>query len=498
MTPRHDEDEMEFMEDEAFGELRALLQGAPSLARFARICRAAQRMEEASPGLFASRYADYTRATLDAWPRHRRTLRAGGDAEHVPGLAWAPLVRALHVEVGRFEELSDVLARFDGLEHLGMRGSVSQKPLLAAIDDGLFDGLRSIEFDGMPLRTATFEAIIGRLSEREGCAGLEELRFTGCNIKKAHVEALCQTPLPERLRTLGLTHNTSLKTTGVQAITSIAGRFVRLERLELARADLKAPAAKAIATAGWANALEHVDLSGNPLKAQAFKTLDAAGMLPALVDRQGAPALDVSGWLTDAKTLRLLLDRGLFDGLDTLRCWDSYGSGGWEVLVDEVERFAGLKELDSSAPQLHGDLIEPLLRAAELERLRLYGGDSCLDEDAYVAMLREQTALEHLILSWNSMTDDYGEEGVEAMMGWERWGEVDEWSVPFRVREGSAIHKKAIAADHFRSDHQNTAMGPRFHSSPGGTDWESSNHCVHLDGRISRPWMWRNVRNKGG
>ena len=43
----------------------------------------------------------------------------------------------------------------------------------------------------------------------------------------------------------------------------------------------------------------------------------SAGMLPALVDRQGAPSLDLSQWVTDAALLKLFVERGLFDGLDT-------------------------------------------------------------------------------------------------------------------------------------------------------------------------------------
>ena len=490
----HDEEEMEFLEDEAFGELRGLLQRPASVSDFARIIRAVQRMEEASPGLFASRYADYTRSTLDAWPRHRRMVRDNRNIEHIPGLAWAPLVRSLHAEVSNFTELAAHVGALGPLDHLEMRGNVKQKPLFAAIDAGLFDGLRSVAFDAMPLRAATFEGLIERLSNREGCQDVEELRFTGCNIKKAHVETLCQSPLPERLRTLGLSHNTSLKTTGVQALTSVAVRFVRLERLELGWAELKAPAAKAVANAAWANPIEHLDLSGNPLKGQAFKALDEVGMLPALVDRQGAPTLDVSKWLTDAATLRLLVERGVFDGLDALKIREGYGSEGWEVLVEEVGRLATLRSFESSVPSLHVDLVAPLLEAAELETLELRSSPCCVDEDAFITLLEEQRALEHLILSWNYLTDDYGEEAARAMMGWDRWAEVDEWRASFRFTEGSRIHEEVAAHPRFRSDHQNTAMGPRFHSSPGGSDWESSNHCVHLDGRVSHPWMWRNVR----
>ena len=149
-------------------------------------------------------------------------------------------------------------------------------------------------------------------------------------------------------------------------------------------------------------------------------------MLPALVDRQGAPSLDLSQWVTDAALLKLFVERGLFDGLDTLLCRESYDSRGWEVLVGEVDRLASLKRFESSASSLHVDLISRLLEGAELEQLDLSGRPSCIDEDAYVALLGEQRTLENLRLWWGWAPDDYGEKALRAMMAWDRWDEVDD------------------------------------------------------------------------
>ncbi len=476
---------MDFIEDEAFGGLRSLLQATPSISGFAKICRAVQHMEEAEPGLFSRRYHDYVVGTLDAWPRHRRVLKIDDGLHHVSTLAWAPLARSLRLRVNTTAQLEALLGGVEGMEHLSVTSEAKQKPLLDAIDSGLFDGLKSLEFDGMPLRAKLFEEIVARLSTRGGFAALEELRFTKCNIKKAHVEALCASPLPERLRTLGLSHNTSLKTSGVQTLTAIAGRFGRLERLELHDAEIKAPAAKAIATAGWSNPLEYVGLHGNPLKPAAFEALDAADMLAAIVDRQGAPSFDLSGYELDAATLAMFLERGLFDGLDTLQSISNHDATGWEVLVEEVGRLSGLRGFVSGTPALYAPLTAPLLEVARLERLELSGRLRCLDEDAFVALLRDHDTLQKLDLRWGTLTDDYGAKGLEALMSWDRWGEVDDVRAAFRVRQDHRLFEQVASHGRFQRDHQNTSMGPRFTSAASGSYYTSGNHCVLLDGHVS-------------
>ncbi len=286
--------------EEEFGELRSLLQRQPDIAVFADVCEVITRMEARAPGVFADRYVDYAKEQLSGWPLRARTVQCSFDElEAVEATAWAPLVTSLMIVASRapaFSEWRERLAVFPDLDHLGLfEFRMNRKEMFEAVDGGLFDGLSAVTFDDVNLNNFdTFTGIVERLSEREGCAGLSELAMRYAQLKAKHIEALCASALAPRLVSLDLSRNTSFKAAGVKALAAAAPKLASLERLGLYECGLTSTATKALAQACWPRPLSHVGLGMNVLKHNALKPLDKAGMLPALVDRQGAPSLDIS------------------------------------------------------------------------------------------------------------------------------------------------------------------------------------------------------------
>ena len=175
-------------------------------------------------------------------------------------------------------------------------------------------------------------------------------------------------------------------------------------------------------------------------------------MLPALVDRSGAPSLDISSFDLDDAALTRLASRGLFDDLhrftfshsktkassleplldheDALEGVRHLSIFGWDVSERDVNRLArrgALVSIRRSGKAMKGDLTDDEVRAADLET---------------AALLSDHPDLRHVYFGYSG---NLGEATLEVLLGGEGPGRFDQADVVMRVPTDSPL--LAIARD---------------------------------------------------
>ncbi len=255
---------MAFDVEQAFGELRSRVHGAPSVRAFSAICRLAQSVEEAAPGVFAERMYGYANDQLATWPTRCVTLSVHyEDGDAFSRLVWSPLARGVVVTRESWHDYTHAdyvrcVRAVAGREHVAVdRFRVGGGELVGFVEGGLLDGFRSVELRGIDL-TGSLGALCEVLASRDGTHGLEELRLVGCRWGEADLSALSASRLASRLRVLGLSQTTWPRGYWFETL----GRFTRLERLELMELGLTETEAIALAQAPAPETLRHVNLGG--------------------------------------------------------------------------------------------------------------------------------------------------------------------------------------------------------------------------------------------
>ena len=481
--------------DDVFGELRSRVHAPRSTAAFANLCVWAQRLEERSPGAFDDRLREYAVEALRAWPLRLTTLRLDERAPEAFARApWARMVRGVTLDGFASHPVARVAERMEHMpwrEHLGIDGlQIRQRDFLQAIDDGLFDGLRSLEIRNCPLRVGTFAPLIERLSGLEGLAQLEELRLHHCDIKAAHVEALCASGLPERLRVLGLSGNTSLKTKGVKALLASSGRFGRLERLELEDTGLNNAAAKLLATSTLPPRLAHVGLGVNELKAAGLEALAKAGRVKLLVDREGEVSLDTTNFAFGEAALLACVDDGMFEGVERWRM------GGWRSELSGAEALRASGALQGVTSIDLRDLV--LLREHQDELVEVFEGLtvglrelrwkpwSC---ELLERLLAAPALAEARVLDVHDYRTVFGARGLNALLAWPGLDAAEVVNARFQVKRGSDEYDRAVASGVLFEESSEVARAQVFLSSRRRGRAEVQDVSVTLDGRLSREWL---------
>jgi len=436
-------------EDQLFAHLRSLAHGDPSQRAHAQICRAILQMEESFPGAFAERYQANISARLDEWPLTTRLLRADHWVIDKLCRALTPeFITSLEVKGMVRHKIADVRQEFADalpLQHLTLRSlQIKSKELLAAIDDGLFDGLVSVEIANSPINAKLFDAILTRLEDRDACASIVHLRFSRCQIKAAQLDRLISSSIAGRLETIGLSHNTNLKSPRIATLAENAGTFTSLRRLELRECGLSATGAKALANASWPHDLEHLDISHNNIKPPGFKALDAAGRLPWLVDSAGDRDLDLSGFTLDKKCVSLMCEAGCFDDLGALRSHSRTSPfATLRPIVDRPDALRALRTFELPYAFLEDEDEAHLQQLAERFSLSTFVYMPSSD-GAAAALLRSPglTDLAHAQL-YNFGVHSLGPSALEALLDHPNLGEMPTLLGRFEVSNDSNLRERA-------------------------------------------------------
>ena len=482
-------------EDNLFGELRSMVHGERSQRAFDKLCVWAEQLERASPGAFSPELLAYAKEILETWSPHTTSLTMQCyEPERVASVPWLPMIGGVTLNGFARQtvwQVAEQLALLPPLKHIGLDGlPIRQKDFLDAIEDGLFDGVRSLEIRNCPLRTQTFEPLIERLAEREALADLEELRFHNCNIKSKHLEVLCESSLPERLRVLGLSNNTSLKTAGAKVLLPSLPKFAKLERLLLEDTGLNNAAAKLIASATLPQTLTHIGLGGNKLKAAGLKALAKVGRARMLADRTGEHALNTAYFAFDDASLRACLEDGM---LDDVARWEMTG---WEASLPSIDmirteadlsalraidfRYFAIEEQDAFAA-----LIESLEALDEL-----YCGPHT--DEMMIRLLNAPALQQARYLSFGE-SDPRGPEALRAFLDWPGFEDAVVSSARFEVQKGSDEHRRALESGVFYEDH--VADNTVYLSSHKRYEQEQEDVCVYGRGRLSSKWIIKHAWN---
>lgn len=466
-----------------------MIHGERSKQAFKELCVWAAKLEQEKSGSFSQEMLAYAKENLRSWSPYTTSLSMQcHEPERVASVPWLPIIGGVTLDGFASHPVGQVveqLTHLPPLAHLGIVGlSIRQKEFIEAIEAGLFDGLRSIEIRNCPLRTQTFEPLIQLLAEREGLADLEELRFTNCNIKAAHIELLCNSSLPGRLRVLGLGRNTSVKSAGAKALLRSITKFERLERLLLEETGLNNAAAKLLASATFPQTLVHIGLSGNEIKAAGLKALAKAKRSRMLADRSGEQLLDTSSFAFDEAAVRACAKDGMFEDITRWRM------GGWHSelpsldVVREDAEFEKLRELNFR--DLYVEDQEAFVAFVEsLESLdKLY---FVPHEDETMIRLLKAPALRHTRELNLGFGDAHGVEALSELLDWPGLGQVKVLSARCEATKGSKEYHRALESGEF---YENAVFDDKADLwSHKRYELEPEDECVYSDGRMSSKWI---------
>lgn len=487
---------MAFDVEAAFGELRSLVHGAPSVRAFSAVCRLAQEVEEAAPGVFADRMLDYARGELASWPTRCVTLSVHyEDGGAFSRMAWAPLARGVVVTKESWHDYTHAdyvrcVRAAAGREHVALdRFRVTGEQLVGFVADGLLDGFRSVELREIDL-TGSLGALCEALASREGTQGLDALRLVGCRWGGGDLDALSTSRLAGRLRALGLSR------TPWPGWSWSAGlrRFGRLERLELTELGLTEVEAIALSLASAPDTLRHVNLGGNHLESAAIEAWVAAGRVGWWLDRDGPVALDTSAFRFDASALTACADAGLFDEVESWRGGPKQGDGThaawfetWAPLRDRPQALRRLRGLHMRCVRMSARLYDEVLEA--LERAPLGAACVCPPSDAaFARTLEAPWAARADTLRLSGYPNVHGERALRALLAWERLETIGVLGVRFEVDAGPPALEAARAPEVFLvlGRGERRVVQTRRTSRHLGHDV-----CVDVDGSVRGNWLRR-------
>jgi hypothetical protein len=314
-------------EGSAFGELRSLTQRRASAEGFAQILGVVERAEEAAPGLYAERWADWLGANLARWAPRHRVVAFGSVAqgEELAARPWADLITG--VELRTFDLTAsrddlrwlegDMRARFPNLTHLGIADVAMRKPQLAALcESGLFDGMTSVSVARCGLRLPTFSMLMDRL---ERSPEITSLRFEECALGPKQLGRVCESSLLGGLRELALTHHDRHNAKDSEAqLAEVAGELTSLEVLDLTSCNAGWDASKTFADAAWPGTLERIVYAGNRLGLRGMREWVRSGRMDLLLDRERDTRLDLRGHIIRPKGLAALTESDVLGQLEEL------------------------------------------------------------------------------------------------------------------------------------------------------------------------------------
>ncbi len=490
---------MAFDVEQAFGELRSRVHGAPSVRAFSAICRLAQSVEEAAPGVFAERMYGYANDQLATWPTRCVTLSVHyEDGDAFSRLVWSPLARGVVVTRESWHDYTHAdyvrcVRAVAGREHVAVdRFRVGGGELVGFVEGGLLDGFRSVELRGIDL-TGSLGALCEVLASRDGTHGLEELRLVGCRWGEADLSALSASRLASRLRVLGLSQTTWPRGYWFETL----GRFTRLERLELMELGLTETEAIALAQAPAPETLRHVNLGGNALESAAIGAWVDAGRVGWWLDHDGPVTLDTSRFRFDSVALGACVDTGLFDDVEVWRGGSKEGDGGkaawfetWAPLRGRPQALARLRVIQMRCVWMSASLYGEVL--ATLERARLDSVWMCPPDDRAFARTLEQPWAERVDeLRLSGYPNVHGERALRALLEWSRLETIGEISVRFEVPATSTALEDVRSPEVFllAESGERRVVQTRWNSRHMG-----HGVCVDVDGSVRSSWLLQRER----
>lgn len=369
-----------------FGELRSLLQHAPSRTIWAQCCALAEQFE---PHLFEQEILPYMLGRLRHWPDALRVVPRRWLVGMIEGepLPWMPCARYLRIEHGMpiSDPVFEMLARHEGMSHITMlEVSPNQKVYLSAVrlllQSPHLSQLRHLSLSNMQLQDKSLRHVMAQTA----CRCLETLDVANNLLGRDTVIYLSDYGWAQQLRALNLSSN-PMGDVGVRAL-SRTGRWRRLDTLELSDIRMGAAGMSQLATAPILEQLHTLVLDHNAMYYDGVGALAQSDRLPALTH------LSLGGVQPGLAGVRALCRSSFWSQLQVLSLRGDVGFGlgdrGVEVLAS-VD--FDVKRLDLSQNQLRRRSIERMVGAPWFGQLGFLDvSDNRLD-DASVDLLLQHT-----------------------------------------------------------------------------------------------------------
>ncbi|MEM1349948.1 MAG: hypothetical protein AAGI01_15415 [Myxococcota bacterium] len=262
-----------------FAELRSVLHGPPSEARFETACALIEHAPEADR---AGRLVPYAVDHMSLWaPSLRRlpdlSITRLADGERLGALAL--LATYARIERGDLTPaILEALCTHEEFAHLKWV-TLRSNPLSPEDLERLLKAphLASLE------RLNLIECELGpraaqRIAHSSGAARLRELFLDDCALADAGLAALADSPHLAQLERLDLGGNGLRSASALKALLR-SPALTGLKALDLSRNQLGDDAARVIATSPRTANLTWLDLTGNPMSADARRTLERRSYL---------------------------------------------------------------------------------------------------------------------------------------------------------------------------------------------------------------------------
>lgn len=385
-----------------FGELRSLLQCAPSREVWARCCAIAEQFESC---LFEQEVLPYILGCLRHWPDAlrvvpKRWLIGMIEGEPIP---WMPCARFLQIEYGMpiSDPAFEMLARHEGLSYITMlEVSPNQKVYPSAVRSLLrspyLNQLRHLSLSKMQLQDKALRHVMTQMA----CRRLETLDVADNLLSRDTVTYLADYGWSQQLQALNLSSN-PIGDMGVRAL-SRTGRWRYLNTLELSDIRMGSAGMMQLATSPVLEHLHTLVLDHNAMYYDGVGALAKSGRLTALKH------LSLGGVQPGLAGVRALCQSAFWPQLEVLSLRGDVGFGlgdrGAEVLAGvDFE----VKHLDLSQNQLKQRAIEHMVRASWFGQLDFLDvSDNQLDDVSVEILLQHanQETLKDLLLANNPVS----------------------------------------------------------------------------------------------
>ena len=393
-----------------FGDLRSLLQRAPSAQVWFELIELLEDWQEEDPNDFVRVALPYVCGHLDHWPDRLRQLPIDWfeswceqrDEQDMERGAWRfTLARAFVAPELPHRDTARALVRGMTQSEWLEDATVLEMPRCYMRNLPIWMLARSSKLGRLEALDLSYNGLsvwsMHALQRAESLTAIERLSLDGNGLDARALMPLAARTDWRRLRALSLSSN-ALGDEGMEVLTS-APHFSRLRELSLAKNEIGDEGIQILANSAMYGSLECIDLANNNLGSRSCEALAAA---PSLVE------LDLTGNTIDE-----------FGGVSLVRSpyfgqWRRLGLANTGVAARTLEALAEhdapleLRRLDLTGNQIAAAGASALARCrglAKLESLEL--SVNALD----VAAIRELSEapfiphLRHLSLSFNPLTD---------------------------------------------------------------------------------------------
>jgi hypothetical protein len=370
-----------------FGELRSLLQQAPSEELWRVVTSVLRLMEVADPAQFEERVYPYAERALERWP----------DALRVMTQHWQELARADKLPA-RCARLVRAVSTYQY-----QSGDTTAVTLL---DSGALSYITHLRLSSVQDIRNLIRLLCTPEATQIAQLSLEQCAWHHHSISLTDALADAPGPIVVRPRSFQLTYS-RLHDEELRALSALP-LFERVEHLDLSHCyGFSATGLGDLLCSTHMRRLRTLNLSSCGLDAQSVRAIQDMPL-----ERASLTALDLSMNKLDADAMRALADAPMLANLRTLNLSHNSGIGEGARALFEAGHLRALEELDLTDANMGEDALAALL-AGSLDALRALKVGGCQLGEAAGAMFADAPlpALEQLDLRGNKL----GNAGAQAL-----------------------------------------------------------------------------------